>query len=360
MPPPPCLPPPPSCARAAFTLTEVLIAAALVAFGLMALGGMVSAVVSKGKTPNLVEQAALLASERLQAFRGHDGGRSQGLFVSSLTAVGGSYYPEPVGTKVFRPNEWAGRHNLSNAWSNSALPAAPLWNKTPLLFVREFLFDPSEVQLAQAADHQEGSRLRAKGQSDDTRSAAASFAGQALSVGPNEVPKLPAAFGGVPVRLVCPNRGPLPDATGGWPDGTTVGPATAQQVTDAGGSFWRVPMPRTNPQVPGPDLANNLNHPRLRFVREVWIQLNHPKRGELDPGQGPYAPPPALGAQLVSWPPFQAAPPYSVVVTVRVFRKEPTVRHYQVAPPFGPEDGPGYRLGVAPLASISAVVSQPE
>lgn len=194
-------------------------------------------------------QAANLAAERLAYFRACP---------NPYIAVGGTFYPAPENPRTHRD------HNSSQYW-NTPAPLHNVWNARPILLVREWLYG-----LEQGSARSNSDTLSRK------------FAA------------VPAGGGGNTVNVVPPTpdavRGPNPgdgliDVAGVYPDWFNAG-ARGPQIPQerellvnpgAGGQTVRgafVPAPMANEELRGVALAAL---PRqVQFVREVWVQTNHP------------------------------------------------------------------------------------
>ena len=297
-------------ARPGFTLIEALVAVGVLVVALGGIAGLAATITKKSRTPDDLAKATYFAAERMTYFRadlGRAATATSNGSVSGYVAAGGTYYPPPLDARpgISDPNRDPAYHNVA-------------FNKVPTLLVREFLYDATETLDFDALTGEKlGERNRKR----------RNVAGERFAR--NEIPVTPAMVrsGGVLRRVgrVVPN-----------PE-TGAAPAPAAQPD---GSL-AIPAPRANDHLRGTGFS--LADQSIRFVREVWAQPMHPM-----------FPPGVLGGG----PRFVAAPPYSVVVTVRVFRRNPLVKEY--APiATGPGRGPGYDGGKPPLAELVGCIGLP-
>lgn len=297
--------------RAGFTLIEALVAVGVLVIALGGIAGLAATITRKSRTPDDLGKATYFAAERMSYFRA-DLGRaatatSRGS-VSGYVAAGGTYYPPPLDARpgVADPNRDPAYHNVA-------------FNKVPTLLVREFLYDATETLDFDALTGERLGERNRKRRNVPGRSFAR-----------NEIPATPAMATGADGALHRVGRVvPNPDAA--------AAPATAAQPD---GSI-AIPAPRANDHLRG--VGFSLADQSIRFVREVWVQPMHPMF------------PPAA---LAGGPRFVAAPPYSVVVTVRVFRRNPLVKEFAPVAT-GPTRGPGYDGGKPPLAELVGCIGLP-
>lgn len=294
--------------RPGFTLIEALVAALVLVVSLMALGGLVAGVTRKSRTPDDLGRAAWFAAERMSYFRSQLGqrslGRSDGT-VSGFVAAGGTYYPPPPDSRLLDRNTVQAYHNLAA-------------NRRPALLVREYLYDTPDLGRAVLEGNVSGDMPRRRAWVPNQRFAV------------NEIPLTPAILRegantfGVTRVFANPIDEAEPPAPENHPDGTVA-----------------IPAPRANDHLRGRTFP--MTEPALRFVREVWFQTMHP----LFPA-GPAGGVPAFA------PRFVPSPPYGVVLTVRVFLRNPRVRLYSpVAVDAG--TGPGFDPR-RPLAELVGMV----
>lgn len=289
---------------------EVLSAAAILIVALVGISMAATSGLKKSRTPGIVEQCTLLAAERLNYFRTQP---------DPYRAVGGTHY-------VFRAQDPAD-FNLDPAFNNN-------YNRNPTLFVREYLYDTTEGVMKTAAgvdagrDNQRLATLQGNGTE--------TLNGQ--TYGRNQVPPSFIGVGGLTLMRVCPNDG----------SAGAMGPP-APAVPDP--SYRGMAAPRANPNLPPG--VNGALPPEIKFVREVWVQTNHPSFTAAGPAAPAAANPPASARNL---------PPYTVAVTVRVFARDPQTLKYN--PTTNPAtavrnadfSGPGYDRS-KPLASLTGYFS---
>lgn len=295
--------------RRGFTVVEVLVALAVLVVGTAGVTGLVATSMARSGKPGLAEEAAFFAAERLNYFRSQvDLADTDGGLVNGFVAAGGSYFPPP---------SVPGQPDLSadETCNNYQDDAGTLMNRVPVLFVREYLYESTESK-----DHDLTQLL---GQRNQRRRF---IEGQTFAR--NEIPPTPMYLpGNKRVGLVRPNdeSKPTPGAAMGLASGTVA-----------------IPMPRANDDLRG--VGANLSDRTLRFVREVWVQLNNPMLGDtgtLSPGA----------------PAFEIAPPYTAVVTVRVYLKEPRITAYDKIT--AGNAGVGYFSNKPPLAEMVGCLAMP-
>jgi hypothetical protein len=278
---------------------EVLSAAMILVVALVGISMAATSGLKKSRTPGLVEQAALLAADRMNYFRTQP---------DPYRAVGGTHY-------TFRAQD-AADYNIDPQYNNN-------FNDFPVLFVREFLYDTTEGTMKTAAgtdtgrDNQRASNLI--GGAGDT------VGGQVW--GRNQVPPSFSNVGGTTLMRIGANPG-----TSG-----TAGPALPNVAPDP--NYRAMVAPRANANLP-PGVGQPLPAD-VRFVREVWVQTNHPAMPTVGAGQPAAMNPP---------PPATNLPPYTVAVTVRVFARDPQTQLYDPTK-VPPGSGPGYNVN-KPLAVL--------
>lgn len=302
--------------RRGFTVVEILIALVILMVAFVSIAGLAANITRKTRTPNLVDQATFLAVERLTYFRSQvdqpptqapTAGLGGGL-VNGYVAAGGTYYPPPLDPRApdFNSKDFPDFNNDE-------------FNKVPTLLVREYLYDATE---SMDVDLLGGQGVRKRRYIPDT------------TIIRNEIPPTPFQVGTNPVTRVFPN-----------PESGAI-PANVIHADPTGNPnpSIAIPAPRANDHLRG--VGFFMNDPALRFVREVWVQPMHPN---------------FLPATLVvGAPDFRAAPPYSVVVTVRVYKKEFRVNTYASTNNAAtPQIGLGYDPLKTPLAEMFGYVGLP-
>ena len=230
--------------RGGFTLVEVVIAASVLVIALFGILAMAFHTYKKTDVADEAITAANLATERLAYFRAHP---------NPFKAVGGTFYAPPrarnlVDLNLARGNNRARLHNV--------------WNENPVLFAREWLYSTSESRYRNAAagtdEGRDAARMRQR------EGANASAAERALRVNFIETTPVDISIDGV------------------FPDHGVGAAKPAVQTEDDyptaldGGSdedFVYMPAPRANEGIRVP--FNQLPA-SVRYVREVWVQTNHP------------------------------------------------------------------------------------
>jgi hypothetical protein len=287
---------------------EALVASVVLVIPLLALGGVASGVLKKSRTPDDLGRAAWFAAERMNYFRSQLGqqalGGSDGS-VSGFVAAGGTYYPPPVDSRLMDRNTIAAYHNLES-------------NRRPALLVREYLYDTPQLRQAVIGGNVSGDMAARRAWVPNRRFAV------------NELPLTPAVVtDGTGTRRAVTRVVPNPTEDAAAPDFT-------RQPDDT----VAIPAPRANDHLRGRSFS--MAEPNLRFVREVWFQTMHP-----------LFPPGSAGGVPAFAPAFVPSAPYGVVLTVRVFLRNPRVRTY--SPIAAGTSGPGFDPR-RPLAELVGVV----
>jgi type II secretory pathway pseudopilin PulG len=277
---------------------EVLAASAILVIAMAAISSTVSMALRKSKTPGQVEAAALLAAERLNYYRSQ---------ADPYRAAGGTHYTDPA------VNALEDNHNS--------------FNRTPRLFVREYLYGPStneQVSRTSGVDQRSATQRRRN------------LTGVAGNWAYNQIPVTPAGVSRVLPNVDNPTVTPVPFAMALLPTGATT----------------QVLAPRANARISpaGTPADRNIRNVDIKFVREVWIQTHFPR------SMG-FIWPDAVSGNFVSPPaPARNLPQYTVALTVRVFARDPRTWTLGPLPANGdvPRDGttgPGYDPR-KPLASF--------
>ncbi|MFP5501595.1 MAG: prepilin-type N-terminal cleavage/methylation domain-containing protein [Candidatus Sericytochromatia bacterium] len=266
-----------------FTLLEVLVAATVVVIALLGVASTAANILQRSQNPSAIEAATLFANERLNYFRSQ---------TDPFRAVGGTHYAPPP-----RPNapERNNDPNLNNSF-----------NTAPVLLVREYLYAEDENRYQnQLTNVDEGKRNK-------NREGYTTYAG--TPVGRNEIPPMPPTY-----HRVQPNENGPTDAPAARADGLVF-----------------LEAPRANDLIGTGAGQTAALDASVAFVREVWVQTNHPlmTAGSPAPGLGIL---PAAHANL---------PPYTVAVTVRVFQRDPRTNRLNLGVDRRQNDGsgPGYVL----------------
>lgn len=295
--------------RPGITIMEVLSAAAILIVALVGISTAATSGLKKSRTPGVVEQATLLAAERLNYFRTQP---------DPYRAVGGTHY-------VFRAQD-AADFNQDATFNNN-------YNQNPALFVREYLYDTTEGVMKNAV----GVDVGRDNQRQATLTGTEAANGQ--TYGRNQIPPTFMGVGGQVLMRVVPNA-------------DTVDTTPAAAATVPGDPAYRgMAAPRANPNLPP---AVTVAIPReIKFVREVWVQTNHPSFKNAGPAAAAAANPPAAAKNL---------PPYTVAVTVRVFARDPQTLKYNtvVNPPTAVHNADFTGLGYdrsKPLATLTGYFS---
>jgi prepilin-type N-terminal cleavage/methylation domain-containing protein len=340
--------------RQGFTLVEVLIASSILVLGLTGIMMMALSSLRKSGVPENVQGAILCAQERLDYFRSQ---------ANPFRAAGGTYYLPP-------PNPRVGiDYNLQpagNAFNN-------IFNGGPVLLVREYIRSTNEKRYA-------GDVGRANQLNRTTSNLTAAQLAQIqqglmplATYGVNEIPATPAACldGAAIIALsgVTPNDdvGQAWPVPANWYTGVCSGPVGSRK------GFIRAPRCNDNIR-PGIAPAAWAD---VRYVREVWVQSNNPNYPA-----GDFRTPPGtsvaiwtaatqdaaggLSAYVPRASVFGQLPPFVMMVTVRVYARDPrtvtlaygnpgaaNVRMPPVANDSG-TTGPGYDRRRPPLSSLVA------
>ena len=345
--------------RSGFTLVEVVIASMVLVIALFGILGAAFNAYRKSDIGDDYQTAALLAAERLDYFRSQR---------NPYQAVGGTFFDAPADRRQVDFNTDPQVHVIAN--------------EQPRLFVKEYLFNPTETPGSDALGQDHGRKARELRNRDF---------GASGEVALNWIPETPRFIHisntGDPLvddpRLdgVVPNTDIMPTGvglvqvrTGQVQSVITVGPLQ-EAIGGAGGSsrtFRYIRAPRANEQIffttggAGIDTRGNLLSDlpaAIRFVREVWIQTNHPLGRPTIPAQVDFAPGatgigayPAFYTGVATVIPVQASgvqiipgrnnvryneivpavigrtatvgavPPWTVTVTVRVFARDQRVK----------------------------------
>ena len=339
--------------RLGFTILEVLIAAVVMTIALVGLGAVVAGAVRRASAPSQIEQAALLAEERLNYFRGQ---------ANPFVACGGTYYDPPAQKGQVDPDDAPpsdGLHNVDGTCNlnTGGDPAAGVAPGKPALFVREYLYDPTEGAIGRLAAGPEA------GADEGYESQNRGIQAQLGNYGINEIPPTPAQVSGVNVTRVIANddslaAAPAPVALanpdgGGIPIGYQVTAPRANDDIRATG-----PVPGSDPEMPRGTPQGYLP-PGIHYVREVWVQTHHPNYKSAS------NPVPAFG-----WlnPPDEptGVPDYVVSITVRVYARDPRVGLIDLTNPASTAPGPmgyppgkgspGYDFDKPPLAEVTSFI----
>lgn len=232
--------------RDGFTLVEVVIAASVLVIALFGILGMAFHTYRKSDVADEAITASNLASERLAYFRSHP---------NPFKAVGGTFYAPPILRNELDLNQDRGtnRTNLHN-----------IWNQRPVLFVREYLYGLSAGRFKNAATGVDEGATSAKARhaESDPTTVAGSQSRR------NFVPQTPMD---ATIDGIFPNWG-----------NAAAPPAneTASQSIRLDGAspqtFTFVPAPRANDALRGAGGAYAQLPASVRYVREVWVQTNHP------------------------------------------------------------------------------------
>lgn len=232
--------------RGGFTLVEVVIAASVLVIALFGILSMAFHTYKKSDVADEAITASNLASERLAYFRSH---------INPFKAVGGTFYAPPKARNEIDLNQDRGtnRANLHN-----------IWNATPTLFVREYVYATSESRFKNPTTLQDEGRDSMKArhaQSDPTVVAEAQSRR-------NFIPPTPMD---ATIDGIFPNWG----NTVAPPAATTVSQSMQLDGTNPQ-TFTFQPAPRANDALRGAGGVINQLPPSVRYVREVWVQTNHP------------------------------------------------------------------------------------
>ncbi|HEY9720871.1 MAG TPA: prepilin-type N-terminal cleavage/methylation domain-containing protein [Oscillatoriaceae cyanobacterium] len=255
--------------RLGVTLVEVLVAVVVLTISLAAIAGTAGTILQKSSQPALNEQAAMIANDRLDYFRGQ---------TDPFRAAGGTEWAPPKELNMPDDNKTAGLNNNFNAG--------------PVLFVREFLYGDT------AGQYKNNLTGNDDGLANQNREATVDVYGANgqpgtdgfADAGRNEIPPtLPNGY-----NHVFPNV----DGTGALP---ASDPTSSNKPVDA-------VAPRANDDI----VSGSLLPPSIKWAREVWVQTNNPNfksSGAATPG-----------FNLCITPDVQPAlPPYCVAVTVKVY-----------------------------------------
>lgn len=249
--------------RVGFTLLEVLGAAVILTIALLGISAAAAGMLKKSKAPNKVETASILANERLSYFRSQS---------DPFRAVGGTHYNPPNRGET----DWGKRADANNRF-NCAVTGNDGTN-FPTLFVREYLYSAEEGQFKNADGTDSG-------RNNQNRELV------------NTVPDLPTTV--PPYVRVFPNV-----------DGTPTVDAVPAGLNAGVFTFAR----RANDDLRVQD--GDALPPSIAFVREVWVQTNHPEFTPL----GLAAPALVVTPNVVRF-----LPPYTVAVTVKTYARIPEV-----------------------------------
>ncbi|MEB3197611.1 MAG: hypothetical protein VKP62_10455 [Candidatus Sericytochromatia bacterium] len=262
-------------ARGGFTVLEIVVASSVLVTALTGVLAGALAAQRAANTTDLVTRAANLAAERLAYFRSCP---------NPYVAVGGTYYLPPENMRTHRDHNTAQYANFGVAGC-----LHNVWNETPVLLVREWLYEFPERN------------NRSSFTGDDVRGSKRFSLDESKRI--NVIPPTPAFSkeGTTPREVV----GVFPN----W-HSATAGTALYEDkvlTIDGTGTPTRVaflPAPIANPNLRGLSgikdaniTAANRLPDNVRYVREVWVQSNSPLGKPHDNNEGNF-----VGKQTYSLP----------------------------------------------------------
>lgn len=271
--------------RGGFTLVEVVIAASVLVIALFGILGMAFHTYKKSDVADEAITASNLASERLAYFRSH---------TNPYKAVGGTFYAPPRARNELDLNQDRGtnRSNLHNVWNNR-----------PVLFVREYLFGQSAGRFKNAVTGvDEGVRSSRARHAESNPNTAAGSQSRVNYVAPTP---MDATIDGI-----YPNWG----NTAAVPGNVTA----SQSIRLDGASpvnFNFRPAPRANDGLRGASGVINQMAASVRYVREVWVQTNHPLGAPFTGN-----PDESVATVAINYPAFYTGAAGTTVITNQILR----------------------------------------
>ncbi len=270
--------------RGGFTLVEVVIAASVLVIALFGILAMAFHTYKKSDVADEAITAANLATERLAYFRSHS---------NPFKAVGGTFYAPPRARNEV---------DLNQARGTNRAQVHNIWNKSPRLFVREYLYATSTSRFKNpTTGEDEGlDNMRDRHAQNDPNTIAGAAARR---------------------NFIAPTNTADRNIDGIFPDwgdaGTRPGNHTVSHSAMLDGSNAQTmtfqPAPRANDALRGYPLAQL--PASVRYIREVWVQTNHPLGEPFNPGDDE-----VVGTLTLSAPAFYTAAGGTAVIDSQIRR----------------------------------------